>query len=267
MIFTSTELFSNSIEIRDTTIFRSRLDTIPIFSKIDSPNPYKIKLLIKFNAYILDIKKIIGSDEFIFREPEPSFTIQLNNIDDATIEITSNNIQPAVSSILCKMVVEGLVYRDSICVVSPLSLWINDTLVESELIPDTIKVIGPPVFQNPKNFLDNPFPLPPTGNFIHFNFGVASIGKPNVETPVRIEFSVFNSAGAEVFNSVKNQEIFSAISIGSKTPIDLNKEVNAGVYRLTLIFPSDFAVGVYYLQMRTSENIVLSSKFLFIRNP
>lgn len=267
LIFTSTELFPNTIEVRDTTIVRSRLDTIPIFGKIDSPNPYKIKVIIKFNASLLDIKKIIGGSELIFQEPEPSSIIQLNNIEDATIEITSRNVQPAVSSILCKMVVEGLVYRDSICIVSPVSLWINDTLVESELIPATIKVVGVPIFQNPKNFLDNPFPLPPTGNFIQFNFGVANVGSPEVKTPIKVGFYVFNSAGAQVFSSEKNQEIFSAISIGSKTPIDLNKEIDAGVYRLTLTFPNDFAEGAYYLQMRTSENIVLNSKFLYIRNP
>ncbi len=265
LIFTSSELFPNSIEIRDTTIVRSRLDTIPIFGKIDSPNPYKIKVTIRFNAYLLDVKKIVGGSKMIFQEPEPSFVVQLNNIDDATIEITSSNVQPAVSSILCKMIVEGLVYRDSICIVSPLSLSVNDTLVESELISDTVKVIGPPIFQNPKNFLDNPFPLPPTGNFIQFNFGVANVGTPEIKTPIKVVFYVFNSAGMQVFSSEKNQEIFSAISIGSKTPIDLNKEMYAGVYRLRLTFPNDFAEGVYYLQMRTSENIVLNSKFLYIR--
>lgn len=265
LIFTSTGLFSNSIEIRDTTIVRSRSDTIPIFGKIDSPNPYKIKVIIKFNAYLLDIKKIIGGNKFILQEPEPTFIVQLNNIDDASIEITSTNVQPTASSVLCKMVVEGLVYRDSICIVSPLSLWVNDTLVESELISDTVKVVGPPIFQNPKNFLDNPFPLPPIGNFIQFNFGVANVGTPEIKTPIKVGFYVFNSAGMQVFSSEKNQEIFSAISIGSKTPIDLNGEVNTGVYRLTLTFPSDFADGVYYLQMRTSENIVLNSKFLYIR--
>jgi hypothetical protein len=267
LIFTSTELFPNRIEIRDTTIVRSRLDTIPIFGKIDSTNPYKIKVAIKFNAYLLEIKKIIGGSNMIFQEPEPLFTIQLNNIEDAIVEITSGNVQPAVSSILCKMVVEGLVYRDSICIVSPLSLWINDTLVESELISDTVKVVGLPIFQNPKNFLDNPFPLPPMGKFVQFDFGVANVGTPEVKTPIKVRFYVFNSAGMQVFSSEKNQEIFSAISIGSKIPIDLNKEIDAGVYRLTLTFPSDFAEGVYYLQMRTSENIVLHSKFLYIRNP
>lgn len=265
LILTSTGLFSNSVEIHDTAIVRSRLDTIPIFGKINSPNPYKIKVIIKFNAYLLDIKKIIGGSEFIFQEPEPSFTVQSNNIDDATIEITSSNVQPTISSILCEMVVEGLVYRDSICIVSPLSLWVNDTLAEAELISGTVKVVGPPVFQNPKNFLDNPFPLPPTGNFIQFNFGVANVGTPGTKTPIKVGFYVFNSTGMEVFTSEKNQEIFSAISIGSKIPIDLNKGIDAGVYRLTLTFPGDFADGVYYLQMRTSENIVLNSKFLYIR--
>lgn len=264
-ILTTPELLSNSIEIRDTTIFRSRLDTIPIYGTVDSPNPSRVKVLIKFNAYLLDIKKIIGGTETIFQEPEPSFTIQLNNLDDATIEIISNNIQPVATSILCKMVVEGLVYRDSICVVTPLSLWVNDTLVESELISDTIKVVGPPIFQAFKNFLDNPFPLPPVGDFVRFNFGVANVGKPSDNPQIKVEFYVFNSAGAEVFNSKGDIEVFSAIAVGSNTTVDLNKNIEPGVYRLLLTLPNDFAAGVYYLQMRTSENIVLNTKFLFVK--
>ncbi|MEJ5287031.1 MAG: hypothetical protein WHV60_07460 [Bacteroidota bacterium] len=243
------------VSIPEQVIERGRLDTIEILGDFGSQSFNKITLVFQFNAYLIDIQNVVSDANNIISESKPNFSVQLNQLNDAILRITSSqlNISPNVEKTLCKLIVEGLVYKDSISTIRLLQLEIDDNPVDFTFEGGTVKVRGPLVFPVKENYLSESFPVPSTDR-VFFRFGLTSSSK--------IELKVFNAKGEEVLTS-NNSEFFKII--GTKGEISPEEKLESGDYLLELSFPLNYASGCYFLQLNAFSIGVLNSKFLIVK--
>jgi len=244
------------VNIPDATIGRGRVDTISIYGSFDNISFNSLKLVLQFNAYLLDIKKVIGNRDYIIAEDEPNFDIQLNKIEDATLSISSSNINLSKNgeTLICKLWVEGLVYKDSLDTIKLVSMELDGNPVDFTYNGGVIKVVGPSVFPVKENYFSNSFPLP-TDTRVFFRFGIV--------TPSFVEFTVYNSKGEEVLSSKANSSFFKVK--GNKGETSLNGKLDEGDYLLEVTLPLDLASGSYFLQLNAFSIGVFYSSFLVVK--
>ncbi len=244
------------ITIPQTFINRGQLDTIVVLGDFSGFNFGKINLIFQFNAFLIDVKKVVSNSEYLITESEPSFRVLLNNLSDATLQIssssTNNNIKK--ENILCKIIVEGLVYKDSVDTIKLLQVALDDIPVDYLFIGGIINVRGPLVVPVKKNYLSEGFPTP-TSNRVYFRFGI-------VESSV-VEIVVYNSNGEIVLSSVQDEEYFKVL--GKNREISLKEKLDDGDYLLELSLPFDLSSGVYFLGLNAYSIGSFRSKFIIVK--
>ncbi len=245
-----------SVSIPNVAIERGRNDTISIFAQFQNASINKLNLVFQFNAYVLDIKKVVSGEKFIISDPSPNFNIQLNQLTDATISITSSNINvnSAKDSLLCQFIVEGLVYKDTLDTIKLVQIEIDDNQTNFVFNGGIVVVRGPTVFPVKKNYLSEAFPLPTTEQ-IYFRFGIVS--------PSYLEFVIYNSNGEKVLNSNDKSNIFRIL--GAKGEFSTKDKLEAGDYLLIVSLPQDLSSGSYFLELNAFSVGLFFSKFLIVK--
>ena len=251
-----TNLFSETIvTIPKKTLTRGVLDTITINFATKQKDITSLKLTLRFNAYVLDIKKVLGSPDFIVNDPSPKFNLNLENLENAILTIESNNLTFDDSPmILCQLLVEGLVYKDSVDTMRIVALEINGFPIDFTFNDGVIIVQGPSVIPIKSTYISIPSPLP-TRNYLWFYFGLSRASY--------LEFSIFNSLGEKVYSSVHSPDLFKVWGKNLQFPVDGKFEV--GDYKLDIYLPQDFPSGVYFLQLNAFSIGIFSSSFLVVK--
>ncbi|MFN3781821.1 MAG: hypothetical protein ACK4SO_06565 [Candidatus Kapaibacteriota bacterium] len=244
------------ITIPQTFINRGQFDTIVVFGDFSDLNFTKLDLVFQFNAVLIDLIKIVSDSEYLIAEPEPSFNVSLNNLSDAILRISSSSINNSLKkeSILCKIIAEGLVYKDSVDTIKLLQVQLDDTPVDFLFNGGIIIVKGPLVFPVKNNYLSEGFPTP-TSERVQFRFGIVKSSF--------VDILVFNSKGETVLTSVQAEEYFKVL--GKNREISLNEKLEDGDYLLELTLPYDFPSGVYFLELNAYSIGSFRSKFLIVK--
>ncbi|MCX7909491.1 MAG: hypothetical protein N2560_08255 [Ignavibacteria bacterium] len=244
------------VTIPNENIERGRNDTITILAKFGDIPINRLNLVFQFNAYLFDVKNVVSGNEFIISDSQPNFTVQLNQLNNATISIVSSKVSiiPNVEKVLCKLVVEGLVYKDSVDTIKLVNLEIDNNPVNFTFNGGVINVRGPLVFPIKKNYLSNSFPLPTDGR-VFFRFGIVN--------PSYVDIIVYNSKGEKVLGSQFNKNFFQVF--GVKGEVSLDDKLDEGDYLLKIELPPDLAAGVYFLQLDAFSVDVFFSKFLIVK--
>lgn len=244
----------NRVSIPTKNVERGKIDTIDVYGSFSFQNSGKLEIKLLFNAYLIDVKKVIGNPNYVIHEIEPNIRLDLSKLDSAVLAINSFDFQALNEGIFFKIVIEGLVYKDSITYIQPLEIAIDDSLIDFTKDSGMIIVRGPSVIPIPVTSIGYGYPSP-TKNQIRFDFTLAK------NTPV--DFSVFSSNGKKIIDSNKNSNYFliqkGSIEIPSETVLE------PGEYSLLVNFPNEIASGVYYLQMRTSIFGPFYSKFMLLK--
>ncbi len=250
------QIFSKNIfEIPEKVINRGITDTVSIFFYTDSTNLNNIKFTLMFNAYIFDIKQVVGNSDFFITEPYPKYNINLNKIEEATLTIESNNInQWNEQKILCQLIVEGLVYKDSVDTIKISNLEINGKTVDFTANGGFVTVRGPSVIPVKSNYLSDAYPLPGE-NALWFLFGISKQSY--------LSISILNSLGQQIYSSESNPELFRITSSGNQySPQD---KLEDGDYRLDIHLPPQFPSGTYFLRLNAYSIGIFITKFLIVK--
>ncbi|MCX7879728.1 MAG: hypothetical protein N2517_03615 [Ignavibacteria bacterium] len=241
------------VSIPDTIINRARNDTIPIYGSLNLTKANKIQLVFQFNAYLLDIKGVLGGETSIIEENSPSFEVRLNNLYNAELVITSFKIK-VQSNLFFKLIVEGLAHKDSVDSLKLISLSVSDTLHKFEVSGGKLTIRGPTVIPIQKSYISNGIPLP-ADKIVNFNFGI--------EKASFLSFEVFNENGEFIFSSQSNPDKFLAKNRSEILP--LNQKFEAGDYSLELYLPIEIATGLYFLRLKAYSIGTFNSKFLVVK--
>ncbi|ROL60635.1 hypothetical protein D9V87_01065 [Bacteroidetes/Chlorobi group bacterium MS-B_bin-24] len=234
---------------------RGTIDTLSIYFSNDQANINSLKLTLQFNAYILDIKKVLGSDAFIITEPLPKFSLNLDTLEKAKLTIESSNLNIGNSrAILCQLLVEGLVYRDSVDTIRIVNLEVDGSPAQFVSNGGEIIAQGPSVIPIKSTYISIASPLP-TSNSLWFYFGLSKTSY--------LEFTIFNFIGEKVYSSSRTPDLFKVLGNNSQYPVDGKFE--DGDYKLTIELPPDFPSGAYFLQLNAFSIGTFSSKFLVVK--
>lgn len=248
-------LFSqNRITIQKKIIERGKVDTISVVGTLSLENSSSIRFLLLFNAYLLDVKKIIGGETFAIRESEPQFSLDITKIDSAILSITSTNFQSINNGIIFQIAVEGLAYKDSITYIIPAEIVLDDSPVDFQKDSGMVIVRGPSVIPVAVTTLGYAYPFP-TENPLKFSFTLAK--------KTQLDFAIFAMNGKKILSSNDNFDFFSIFKGTTKIP--LNSIFEPGEYTLSVALPKEIATGVYFLRMNTAEFGPFYSKFLILK--
>ncbi len=166
-----TNLFSAGfVSIQDTTLIHSGTNSrIPVYSNVDFSQVNNAKFTFKFNGLLLNIKGVYAAEENGCKEAGSSFTVDLTNLKEATLEVTATQFNPTNNGILFSIELETLAGQDSIAFLTPSEITLNDVIDNSiELKAGRIK-IGLPVYliinEGIQEVYPNPFYFNGTVNF------------------------------------------------------------------------------------------------------
>lgn len=243
------------ISIPNRTIERGKIDTLVVLGDFGKQSFSKLNLVFQFNAYLMDVQKVISDASNIISDSEPQFSVQLNQLFNATLVVTSSqlNLNSNNNAIICKLIVEGLVFKDSVDTIKLVQVELDDNPVSFIYEGGIVTVRGPLVFPVKKNYLSESFPIPASYR-VFFRFGMI--------LPSFVEIKVFNSKGEIVLSSA-TESLFKITGIEGE--VSLQTKLDAGDYLMEMTVPSDLASGVYFLQLNAYSVGVFISKFLVIK--
>lgn len=249
-------LFSqNRISISSKLIERGEIDTINIEGTLSFDNSSLLQIKLLFDAHFIDVKKVIGNRDFAIIEDEPYFSLDLTKIDSSILNVQATNFQSITNGIIFQVLVEGLVYKDSITYIFPIEVAIDDSLIECQKDAGIVIVRGPSVIPIETTSIGFAYPSP-IQSPIYFNF---SLGKKT-----DVNFSIFSMNGKQVLSSINNPENFTLVEGIINRPV-YNSTLEAGNYILRIEIPSEISSGVYFLRMNTGGFGPFYSKFMLLK--
>lgn len=249
-------LFSqNRISIPSKSIERGKIDTINIEGTLSLQNSSLLRIKLLFDAHFIDVKKVNGNPNFAIMEDEPYFDLDLTKIDSAILNVQATNFQSITNGIIFQVLVEGLVYKDSVMHIFPIDVAVDDSSIECSKDTGTIIVRGPSVIPIEITSIGFSYPSP-VKSLIYFNF---SLGKKT-----KLNFSIFSINGKQILSSINNPEKFNIVDGIIPRPI-YNSTLEAGSYLLRIEIPSEISSGVYFLRMNTAEFGPFYSKFMLLK--
>ncbi|HRS01564.1 MAG TPA: hypothetical protein P5545_03360 [Bacteroidota bacterium] len=249
----------NYISIHDSTLPRTGyIYSLPIYSNIDLKNANNVLLKIYFNYNLIDVKNIVGGTNYAFNELNPSFTIDATNPDNAILQISSNQINPNYSGVLCTISLETLVGQDSIAIFSPFYLEINATPINDISFSSGRIFIGDPVYPVLHEGISQIYPNP-------FSFSENVIFA--VEDTTTVNFNIYSILGQLVTeipgSSMLNYRVYD--NTGKEIPDITNYKYPRGIYRLYFeSIPWKFSSGAYSIVM-VSKKGTFRSNFIYLK--
>ncbi len=252
-------LSQNYINIPDTTFPRTgKIYSLPIYSDINFQNANKILIKIYFNFRLIDIKYINGGTNYAFGELTPLFKIDATNPDSAILEISSNQINPNYSGMLCSISLETLVGSDSIAVFSPFYIEINDTSMTDLSFGNGTILIGDPVYPVLHEGISQIYPNP----YSYFENVIFTI-----EDSTTVNFYIYSLLGQLVTeipgSSLLNYQVYD--NSGKEIPNITNYKYPRGIYRLYFeSIPWKFSSSAYSIVM-VSKKGTFRSNFIYLK--
>ncbi|TAL67341.1 MAG: hypothetical protein EPN82_15330 [Bacteroidetes bacterium] len=248
------------VSVPDTIIPRGDVYSITISGKIEHPEVKSVRIRFQYNARVINIKNASGSDNFIMKcNTVKLINSDLNNLEQATIDISCDSISSTLTGVFCILDIEGLAGPDSITKLKPLAVYENE---EPDLLAlsydGEIKVPGIPIYQRFPESLSQNFPNP---------FSGYTIFPISIEKSTKVNFKVYSNNGSEVFissESWKNSELY---KITGSIDIKVNwfeDILEKGNYMFHFIPDAELASGSYFMVMQT-DNGIYNIRFLYLK--
>jgi len=236
----------NRIAINDTLVPVGKTYDIPVYGDYDINQSGEIKLSIIFNALNLDISDVKEAQGQGFKNIITEFI--RHKWDSVEVVVRSSNYAPKYNGVLFYLNVQTLVGPDSLTLIRPVALKINDEEVECEFISATVTTKSPIVEQKYIESISlvypSPFDYEATVNFI-------------IEEETKAEMMIFNSAGMKVFEFNKNHdEIRYSIFNEKDEKIENSNNLILDKGKYKLVFSphkNKFSSGLYYLVLKTKK--------------
>ncbi|MGQ9819407.1 MAG: hypothetical protein ACUVQ1_05730 [Candidatus Kapaibacteriales bacterium] len=244
----------NRIAIPSKSIERGKIDTITITGTLLLRNSASLRIKLLFDAHFIDIKKVIGNPEFAITEVEPEFNIDLTKIDSAVLNVQSSKFQSVTNGTIFQVLLEGLVYQDSITYIYPIEVALDDSLLETQKDPGRIIIQGPTVIPISVTSIGFAYPSP-VQSPLKFNFTLSK--------QTRLHFALFSINGKQILSSTNNPGNFTVLK--GSTNVSLNETFATGSYILQIEIPNEISSGVYFLRMDTTEFGPFYSKFMLLK--
>ncbi|MBI5326251.1 MAG: hypothetical protein HZB41_13435 [Ignavibacteriae bacterium] len=249
-----------NVTVPDTVIPRGEVYSIPINGSLDQVNKKSIKIKLRYNARVIYIKSVKGSDNTIMNCLTPKLgNPDYSDISKTTVEISCDSISSSNSGIFCFIDVEGLAGPDTLTYLVPVAIYIND-VQDSTAVFDggQIKVPGDLVYQRFPEGIGQNYPNP----FASYTFFPVVIDKLT-----KVNFKLYTNNGSEV-SSINNKsetlELYKKTGTG-EVKVNFDDEIlDRGNYVLHFIPDAEFANGSYFLVMKT-VNGIYNIRFLYIK--
>ncbi len=248
----------SSVIVPDGNARRGYVTQILVQGTIPGPVA-EIKIKFRYNALLLDIKKITGGQDFAFTDGEITFDNNMAILDSAILTISGVNVQPVENDTICIVELEGLAGPDSIAILEPVEMLINGEEPSNiNYLPGILR-IGDPVFQRFPENLGTNYPNP-------FNFNTKFPFSINKKTKVKFYiYSLDGSLVQEIPHSSPIIEYYFFDSNGKPIKDALNSGFERGKYEIELIpVNRKVAKGIYFMIMETSKK-VYHRTFIFMR--
>ncbi len=239
----------SSVIVPDGDTPRGYVSEILVIGTIPGPVS-EIQIKFRYNAQLLDIKKITGGAGFAFAGPDITFNNNMAIMDSAIITIIGSNVQPVENGTIFVVEIEGLAGPDSIAILEPIELKVNGDKPDSIVyIPGRMR-IGDPVFQRFPENLGLNYPNP-------FNFNTIFPFSINKKTKVKFYiYAIDGKLVQEIPSDSPMIEYYLFDSNGKPMKDAINNSFEMGTYEIELI-PINWKVakGIYFLVMETSIKI------------
>lgn len=246
-----------NLTVRDTVINRGNLNLIPISGKISVAEKKTLKIRIKFNAIVIDIKKAYGQANTAIIDAEPQVNINLDDLENAYIDITTDNYKNTDNGVICYLETEGLVAPDTITTLVPQVISLGDTVPNSVVTSGKVIVSGMPIFLAENESLENNFPNP---------FIERTTFKFRILKDSQVRFKIYSPEGRKVFDLQEYNENAKYKITDNQGNQIVNPEsytFTKGEYHLELTpIPWKFASGAYFMIMET-DNGAYKTNFLY----
>ncbi|MCO5252678.1 MAG: hypothetical protein M9949_14815 [Candidatus Kapabacteria bacterium] len=247
-----------SVALRDTSITRGSLSVIPIYGDIPSDSDGNLELSVRFNAYVIDIKRIVTDASTSLNE-QHTFSVDLTNIESSSFNVFTDDYIKPFSGVLFYLEVEGLAGPDTATLVSPIAIKIGGVEQQAEFDSGTISVQSIPVGPKLTEGLGQNFPNP---------FNVYTEIFFSVDSDSKVSFKIFSLSGRNVFSQGIHENTFATeIYDDSGNQIDnyLEHTFTAGRYRMRLTPASwEISAGAYYLVMAVQDQ-VYKTNFIYYK--
>lgn len=232
-----------SVEMRDTSISRGTQNLIPVYGEIPSNSVGKLELSVRFNAFVIDIKRIV-TDANTCLDERLTFAVDLLKIESAALMVTSDSYKIPFSGVLFYLEVEGLAGPDTSTLVAPIAIKFDGIEQQAEFDSGTISVqsipVGPKLTEGLGQNYPNPFDI-----YTELFF--------SVDEESKVSFTIFSLNGRNVYGMNLTDRAFTTeIFDESGNVIDNYTEhiFAAGRYKMRLTpYSWKLSSGAYYLVM------------------
>ncbi len=248
VISTSVGMSQGFISFSDAEIKRGNKTIIKVESNGDFTNVTDIRIILKYNSYVIDIGKVTGNSDYIISCNDINLNKNFEIKDSATIEFSCNQINQNAKNNFFDLEIEGLAGPDSVAYIFIDSIFINNQYKKIDQQKNSkIKVIGIPVFQYAEG-LGLPYPNP-FYDKITIPFTLSNTSN--------IDFYIYSSSGHLIFDKTAiNKEIIIKRENGPLAEIiNLSKPLLKGTYKIEFTpVEWNFSTGLYYFFLKTDRN-------------
>lgn len=258
----STSVFSISasiLQIKDTTVERGRVYSIPVYGSIPDSSAKEIKIEFVFNAMVIDVKQVIGANHYGL-PLDLAYNIDINNLIQSKITITSSSFKKNYSGIICELEIEGLAGLDTLCNIEPVSMLFDDVSpVGIDLIKGTIKVNSVPVEPKYHEGISQNYPNP---------YSYLTTFPFSIDQETGVNFKMYSLNGKRLNEESDLDDIFQMVVYdenGKSVEKPDSYRFTRGSYKIVLIpYSWKLSSGAYFLIMKT-DNGVYRMNFIYIK--
>lgn len=259
LLFAMSEIiFAQNISLVGQVIQRGKSQLIPVIGKLNTLNitsTDEIKITLSFDPRLLNFDTIKTTDNSYLGEIKQFNVIYKNLPDLSAIECNfigknENYTLSLDNDTLFYLSVEGLVGSDSLAVISPTGISVNNTPIENiELNSATFK-IGFPIFDILKETVGNFYPNP---------FGSYTEIKVKLVKDSRISLAIYSISGKLISEFPNSENNLKYLLSNSNNDIINYKEqliLSEGEYKISLD-PDPFIVasGAYIVYIKINDNL------------
>lgn len=257
ILFTKSLFADAELRINDTTLAKGVEHRIDLIGTIPEVNG-QLAIKIKYNALLLDIKEVEGSIDHAIKEDNPEFINNMSELENSVLIVNSNNYTNVNNSKICTIVLEALAGPDSLAVMEPLELTINDKEPEGTIYISGTFFIGSPIFEKYKESMSYVRPNP---------FNSSTVIPFTLSKESNVEFRIF-TMGGRLVDKLPGSTLSKYMLIDeSKKEINLKIEERLPKGSYSLSYTPDrweLSQGVYYIVMKGSQGTYLRT-MMYIR--
>lgn len=247
------------LKFNDTTLIHSGKNyLVPVYSNLNLSGVSNVKILIKFNSLLIDIKAVYGGNNFGFNEASPSYNLNTTNLQESYLEVTGTQFNSVNSGVLFNILLETLAGPDSIAIMSPIQVTVNGEINSNlDLTEGKIK-IGIPVYPIINEGISEVFPNPCSSK------GTVTF---SIRDDTKVKFFVYSSNG-RLIGTIPGENAFK-YKVLDKTNSEIadveNYNFSRGYYKLVFdVISWKFSSGTYFLVLETSRG-TYEAKLLLLK--